>query len=128
MAAALLALLGLFSLALAATGLYSVMACAVAQRNQEIGIRMALGARPGNVLGLVVREGMLLTLAGVAVGAALSFAAMRFAASQLVEVSATDPLVFAGATLFLAAVALAANYLPARRATRIDPNDALRCQ
>jgi len=128
MAAALLTMLGVFALALAATGLYCLMAYAVAQRTQEIGIRMALGAQPADVLGLVVRQGMALTLIGVAVGAVAAFAVMRLAASQLVHVSANDPLIFVGASLFLAAVALAANYLPALRATRIDPNDALRCQ
>ena len=128
MAAALLTMLGVFALALATTGLYSLMAYAVAQRTQEIGIRMALGAQPADVLRLVVRQGMGLTLIGVAVGAAAALALMRLAANQLVHVSAADPLIFGGASLFLAAIALAANYLPARRATRIDPNDALRCQ
>ena len=128
MAAALLAGMSIFALALAATGLYSVMAYSVAQRTQEIGIRMALGARPADVLGMVVRGGMRLTLIGVAVGVVLALALMRLAASLLVHVSASDPVVFAGATLFLAAVALLASYLPALRATRIDPNDALRCE
>ena len=128
MAAALLAGMGLFALALAATGLYSVMAYSVAQRTQEIGIRMALGANPGDVLRLVVRGSMRLTLIGVAVGVVIALALMRLAASLLVHVSASDPLVFIGATLFLAAVALAASYAPALRATRIDPNDALRCE
>ena len=128
MAAALLAGLGIFALALAATGLYSVMAYSVAQRTQEIGIRMALGAKPADVLRMVVRGGMRLTLIGVAIGVILALALMRLAASLLVHVSASDPLVFIGAALFLAAVALAASYLPALRATRIDPNDALRCE
>ncbi len=128
MAAALLTMLGVFALALATTGLYSLMAYAVAQRTHEIGIRMALGAQPADVLGLVVRQGMGLTLVGVAAGALAAFALMQFAAAMLVHVSPTDPLIFGGASLFLAAIALAANYLPARRATRIDPNDALRCQ
>jgi predicted permease len=128
MAAALLAGMGLFALALAATGLYSVMAYSVAQRTQEIGIRMALGAKPADVLRMVVRSGMRLTLIGVAIGVVVALALMRLAASLLVHVSASDPLVFIGATLFLAAVALAASYLPALRATRIDPNDALRCE
>jgi len=128
MAAAMLAGLGVFALALAATGLYSVMAYAVAQRAQEIGIRMALGAQRADVLALVVRRGMGLTLVGLGIGVAASLVVMRLASSQLVQVSAADPLVFVAASLFLAIVALAANYFPARRATRIDPNAALRCE
>ncbi|HUI54852.1 MAG TPA: ABC transporter permease [Bryobacteraceae bacterium] len=127
-AAALLACLGVFALLLAATGLYSVMVYAVAQRTQEIGIRMALGARPADVVRLVVRQGMILTLIGVAIGVALALGITRVVANLLVHVSANDPLVFLAGSLFLTAVALAANYVPARRATRIDPNDALRCQ
>ena len=127
-AAVLLAVLGVFALALAATGLYSVMAYAVAQRTQEIGIRMAMGAQPADVLSLVVRRGMSLTLAGLVIGLVLALAVMRLASSQLVKVSAADPLVFVGASLFLTVVALAANYFPARRATRVDPNAALHCE
>jgi putative ABC transport system permease protein len=128
MAAALLGGLGVFALALAATGLYSVMAYAVAQRTQEIGIRMALGAQRADVLALVVRRGMGLTFVGLFIGVAAALGVMRLAASQLVQVSAADPLVFLGASLFLAIVALAANYFPARRTTRIDPNTALHCE
>jgi predicted permease len=127
-AAVMLAALGVLALVLAATGLYSVMAYSVAQRTREIGLRMALGAQPADVLVLVMRRGVLLTVLGVAIGVVAALAVTRLAASLLVHVSATDPLVFAAATLFLAAVALAANYLPARRATRIDPNEALRCE
>jgi predicted permease len=128
MAAALLGALGVIALILAAAGLYSVMAYSITQRTQEIGIRMALGAKPGDVIGLVIRQGLRLTVAGLLAGVGLAIAVTRVASGLLVNVSATDPLIFAGAALFLAAVALAASYLPARRATRIDPNVALRCQ
>jgi predicted permease len=127
-AAGLLSALAVLSMLLAAVGLYSVMAYAVSQRTHEIGIRMALGARPRDVLGMVVRQGMVLTLAGLAAGVGVALAATHLVASMLVNVSATDPLVFAGAALFLGLVALAASFLPARRATRIDPIVALRHQ
>ena len=107
-----------------ARSLYSVMVHSVAQLAQKIGVRMAMGALPADVLRLVVRQGMILTLIGVAVALAVT----RLASSLLVQVSAADPLVFVGGSLFLLAVALAASYLPALQATRIDPNDALRCQ
>jgi putative ABC transport system permease protein len=89
---------------------------------------MALGARSKDVLALTVGQGMRLTLIGLAVGLVAALAVTRLVASLLVHVSASDPLIFIGASLFLAAVALLASYLPARRATRIDPNVALRCQ
>jgi putative ABC transport system permease protein len=124
----MLAVLGVIALVLAATGIYSVMAYSVAQRTRQIGIRMALGARPADVLAAVMWRGMRLTLAGVAIGVAGTLAVARLAAGLLVHVSASDPLVFGAGALFLAAVALAANYLPARRATHIDPNESLRCE
>ena len=127
-AAALLAALGAIALVLAAVGLYGVMAYSVSQRTQEIGIRMALGARSKDVLAMTVGQGMRLTLIGLALGLVAALAATRLVASLLVHVSASDPLIFIGASLFLVAVALLASYLPARRATRIDPNVALRCQ
>jgi predicted permease len=127
-AASLMGSLGFMCLFLATLGLYSVMSCAVNQRAQEIGVRMAMGAQPGNVTGMVVRQGMGLALAGLAIGIAAAFAAARLVSGMLIHVSACDPATFAGAALFLAAVALAATWLPARRATRIDPMIALRQQ
>ena len=125
-AAVLLGVLGAIALVLAAVGLYSVMAYSITQRTQEIGIRMALGAGSGDVVRLVLRQGMGLTVAGLAAGVAAALAVTRLAAGLLVQVSASDPAIFVGAAAFLAAVALAATYLPARRTTRIDPNVALR--
>jgi len=124
-AAALLSVLGLIALLLAAVGLYGVMSYTVSQRTQEIGIRMALGARGRDVLALTVGQGMRLTAVGLLVGAALALAVTRLVAGALVHVSASDPAVFGAALAFLAAVALVASWLPARRATRIDPNVAL---
>jgi putative ABC transport system permease protein len=102
------------------------MAYAVAERRHEIGIRIALGARPGDVVGMVVKQGMALTLIGLGVGTVAAVAVTRVASSALVGVSATDPLVFGGALAFLAGVATLASYLPARLAAGIDPNQALR--
>lgn len=125
----LLLLVGLFAgaaLLLAAIGLYGVVAFSVVRRTQEIGIRMALGARRADVLRLVVGEGARLVAAGSAVGLAVSLLATRLLASLLFGVTATDPLTFAAVAALLAGVALLAAYLPARRATRLDPNRALR--
>jgi ABC-type antimicrobial peptide transport system permease subunit len=125
-AAGLLTVLGALCLLLAAVGLYSLIAYGVSQRTHEIGIRVALGAQSRDVLGMVVRQGVVLTAAGLVAGIAVSLAGARLIAGMLLNVNATDPWVFAGAALFLGLVALLASYLPARRAARVDPLDALR--
>ena len=117
---------GVTALFLAVVGIYGVMAQAVRQRSHEFGVRQALGATQSDIMRLVLSSGALLTAAGLVSGAALSFAATRLFASMLYSVSATDPGTFAGVTVLLLVAALAAIYLPARRATRISPANALR--
>jgi putative ABC transport system permease protein len=117
-------LLGAFAalaVTLAAIGIYGVLSYAVAQRRQEIGVRMALGARAGAVVGLVVRQGMSLTLIAVVLGLLAAFGVSRLMRTLLFGISPADPLTFAACAVVLGAVAFAACYLPARRAARIDP-------
>jgi predicted permease len=126
MGAGLLTLFGLLAAVLATIGIYGVVAYTVGQRGREIGIRMAIGARRPDVIGLILRQGMRPVVAGLVLGLALGLAAARSIAGLLFDVTAGDPLAFAGATLLLATVALAAVYLPARRASGLDPVTALR--
>jgi predicted permease len=111
---------------LAAIGLYGVLAYSIAQRTRELGLRMALGAAPGRVWGSVLGRVGVMTLAGAAVGVAAAVVIGRFAESVLYQLSARDPLVMVAAVVLLAAVALGAGFVPARRAARINPNEALR--
>ena len=128
MGAALLSLFGFLALALAAIGIYGVMAYSVSQRTHEIGIRMALGAAKGDVVNMIVRQGVTLTMIGLGIGLGTAFLVTRLVASLLFGVSATDPLTFAGVAVILGAVGTLACYLPARRATQVDPLDALRIE
>ncbi|HKC86795.1 MAG TPA: FtsX-like permease family protein, partial [Blastocatellia bacterium] len=124
----LFGLFALLALTLVAVGLYGVMSYAAAQRAHEIGLRMALGAKMRDVLTLVIGRGMKLTLLGISIGLAGAIALTGVLKTLLFNVSATDPITFAGVAGLLLVVALLACYLPARRATKVDPMTALRNQ
>jgi putative ABC transport system permease protein len=122
----LFALFGATGLVLTLTGIYSVISYTVAQRTQEIGIRLALGAQATDVLKLLVGQGMILAAVGIAIGVVLAGALTRLMTNLLFGLSPNDPLTFAVIALLLAGVALLACYIPARRATKVDPLVALR--
>jgi predicted permease len=125
----MLSAFGLLALALASIGLYGVASYAVTQRTREIGVRMALGAQPSSVLGLVLGRGLVLVAIGIALGLLVAFLiSSKIPADLLPNISTRDPLTFIGTAALLTVVALVANYIPARRATRIDPLLALRAE
>jgi len=123
---AMFSVFGAIALFLAAIGLYGVLSYSVSQRVREIGVRVALGAQNGDVVGLILRQGMVLALVGIGFGLLFSFGATRVLTSILYDTSPTDPLSFAGISLVLAGIAALASWLPARRAMDVDPLDALR--
>jgi ABC-type antimicrobial peptide transport system permease subunit len=126
--AMLFSIFGGLALALAIVGVYGVKAYSVARRTREIGIRMALGARPNGVLWMIVREGIVMLAGGMAIGLLLAAATGRLLAGMLYEVGALDPIAFSAAPLLLGMATLLATWLPARRATRISPMAALRTE
>jgi len=121
-------LFGGIALLLAAIGVYGVLSYSVAQRTQEIGVRMALGAGRGDVLRLVVVQGIRLAIVGVVIGVMGSYFVTPIIKSELVNVSPTDPLSFIGVSIFLTAIAFLASFVPARRAMAVDPLVALRAE
>jgi len=126
--ALLLTIFGGLALLLASIGVYGVMAYAVTQRTRELGIRLALGATVREVRGMVFREGITLTVTGIGLGFLVAALLANLVNNLLFGVSATDPVTFVAVSLILALVALAASYIPALRATKVDPIVALRCE
>ena len=126
--ALLLSLFATLALIQALIGIYGVMSYAVTQRRQELGIRMALGARPGDILSLVLRRGMKLTLIGMALGLIGAVASTRLLRDMLFGIKPVDPLTFAAMTLLLMCISVVACFLPARRATKVDPMNVLRSE
>lgn len=124
----LLTILASLALLIAAVGIYGVMAFSVGQRTREIGTRMALGATPAGIFQLVIGDGLRLTVIGLVIGLAAGVGLSRYFSSMLFQSSLIEPLTLIGVTLVLAAVSLIACYIPAWRATRVDPNIALRCE
>jgi len=118
----------LLALALAAVGVYGVVAYATRQRTQEIGIRMALGAQRSDILRLVLSQGLRMTVVGLAAGVTISLVATRLVRAHLLGVAPTDVLTYASVAVLLSLVALTACYVPARRATKVEPTVALHCE
>jgi putative ABC transport system permease protein len=118
----------LLGVVLTALGVYGVLSYSITQRKHEIGVRMAMGARPQDILIMITREAIVLTLAGLGIGLLLSFALMRFLSSLLFDVSAKDPTVFFGFSLLMFGIALLSSYLPLRKSTRVDPLIILRSE
>ena len=124
--AALTSGFGVLALILACVGIYGIMAYAVVQRTSEIGLRLALGAIPGQVWAMVLREASWMSATGIAIGLGAAFVLAQFVRSMLYGVTASDPLTFSGSALLLLIIALGAAWIPARRAAKIDPMVALR--
>ena len=123
---ALVGSFGVLGFILAIIGIYGVISYSVVQQTHEIGVRMALGAQPRDILHMILRKGMLLAIAGIAIGIGGALALTRVLRSMLFEIEPTDPATFVGVAIFLTIAALAACYIPARRATKVDPMVALR--